>query len=231
VVAIFITVYFMLNAWFQRGAGKLAIIAGLAALLSFIGIVGLVDPDPGERSFSSHTMKVGGNEIYKAYALRSRSVVEDIPDRFTNLGIAPIVWAVDSYGVFGAGLGTGSQGVQHFVAADAVNRGAAEGGLGKFTMELGIPGLFMAIWLIAVFFRYFWRILAYLSVISPKHARFGYGMFAFLTANAASFTVATQAYGDLFILLSIGWAAGFILALPVLAKTAAQQAGTLPPDR
>jgi len=230
-VVIFITVYFMLNAWFQRGAGKLAVIAGITALLSFIAIVGLVDPDPGERSFNSHNMQVGADETYKAYALRSRSVIQDIPDRFINLGIDPVVWAVNSYGVFGAGLGTGSQGVQHYIAEDVINRGAAEGGLGKFTMELGIPGLVMAIWLLAAFFRYFWRVLAYLSVTSLRHARFGYGMFAFLTANVASFAVAAQAYGDLFILLSIGWAAGFILALPVLAKAAAQAAGTLPPDR
>lgn len=221
-VAIFISVYFMLNAWFKRGAGKLAVIAGLTALLSFVAIIGIVNPDPGERSFNSHRLSVASNEKYKAYALRSRSVIQDIPDRFTNMGVDPVIWAVNSYGVFGAGLGTGSQGVQHYIAEDAINRGAAEGGLGKFTMELGIPGLILAIWLIGALFRYFWRVLGYLSGTSPRHARLGYGMFAFLTANAVSFSVAAQAYGDLFILLNIGWAAGFILALPVLAKASVE---------
>jgi len=88
------------------------------------------------------------------------------------------------------------------------------------TLELGVPGLLLAAWMVLALGRYIWRVLAYLAVISPGHARFGYGLVAFLAANGAAFSVATQAFGDLFVLLTLGWTLGFLLALPVLAKRA-----------
>lgn len=217
-VAIFISVYFMLIAWFQRGAWKLAVLAAFAALFSYVGVIGMVDPDVGERSFSSHGLRVDPRDTYRAYTLRGRSVIADIPDRFAGLGLQPVSWAVNSFGVFGAGLGTGSQGLQNFSGSNLPSRGAAEGGLGKLTMELGVPGLFVVGWLFVAFTRFIWRSLAFLSKTSPHHARLGYGLVAFLTANVAAFSVATQAYGDLFILLCLGWALGMLLALPVLVQ-------------
>jgi hypothetical protein len=222
-IAIFISVYFLLVAWFQRGATKIAGVIGFAGLVAYIGIVGMVEPDPGDRSFSSHHMVVGQDQLYQAYALRTRSVIEDIPDRFAQLGLQPVKWVVDQYGWFGAGLGTGSQGAQHFGADDALDRGAAEGGLGKLTLELGVLGLVVVGWLAYAMGRYVWRVLGHLAATSQTHARFGYGMFAFMSANVAAFTVATQAYGDLFILLCLGWSLGFLLALPTLADRAVQQ--------
>ena len=227
-IAIFISVYFVLIAWFQRGATKIAGVIGFAGLISYVAIIGLVEPDPGDRSFSSHELSVGPDQLYQAYALRSRSVVEDIPDRISQLGLQPVKWVVDQYGWFGAGLGTGSQGAQHFGADEALDRGAAEGGLGKLTLELGVPGLLIVVWLVYAMARYIWRSLAYLAVTSTAHARFGYGLLAFIAANAAAFSVATQAYGDLFVLLSLGWALGFLLALPVLAQRAVQAAQKVP---
>jgi hypothetical protein len=43
---------------------------------------------------------------------------------------------------------------------------------------------------------------------------------ALLAAKVASFSVAAQAYSDLFVLLIMGWTVGFILAMPVLAARA-----------
>ena len=45
-----------------------------------------------------------------------------------------------------------------------------------------------------------------------------FGLFSFLVANVAAFSVATQAYGDLFILLILSWTLGFLLAVPVLLE-------------
>jgi hypothetical protein len=140
---------------------------------------------------------------------------QEIPERFQQLGLAPVRWAIDSFGVWGAGLGTGSQGTQHFTRT--VKSGAAEGGLGKITMELGVPGLVAIFFLAAAFARYLWRLLTSLSRASPAHARLAYGLVAYLLANGAAFTVATQAFGDLFVLLMLGWATGFLLALPKIA--------------
>jgi len=68
-------------------------------------------------------------------------------------------------------------------------------------------------------------------VISPGHARFGYGLVAFLAANGAAFSVATQAFGDLFVLLTLGWTLGFLLALPVLAKRAMRSSHSITPPQ
>ncbi len=101
-----------------------------------------------------------------------------------------------------------------------IDHGAAEGGLGKPTMDLGVPGLMIAIWFAYALGRYMWRVLGQLAVTSQAHARVGYGMVAFMASNVAAFSVAAQAYGDVFILLCLGWALSFLLALPVLAHRA-----------
>ena len=221
-IAIFISMYFLLVAWFQRGATKIAGVIGFVGLVSYVAIIGLVDADPGDRTFSSHELSVAPDQLYQAYALRTRSVIEDIPDRVSQLGFQPISWVIEQHGWFGAGLGTGSQGTQHFGADEALDRGAAEGGLGKLTMELGVPGLLIVLWLAYSMVRYVWRVLGQLAAVSQAHARFGFGMVAFMASNLAAFSVAAQAYGDVFILLCLGWALGFLLALPVLAQRAAQ---------
>jgi len=49
-------------------------------------------------------------------------------------------------------------------------------------------------------------------------ARLSFGLFSFLVANLAAFSVATQAFGDLFILLILTWTLGYLLAVPVLLE-------------
>ena len=154
---------------------------------------------------------------YSRYVERIETVFEDVPSRFIELGIAPIMWAYDSFGLFGAGLGVGTQGTQYFGGGGTI-AGAAEGGLGKITLELGIPGLLLMGWFAILVFSYLWRIMRAASQVSPRIARLSYGLFSFLVANMAAFSVATQAYGDLFILLILSWTLGFLLAVPVLLE-------------
>jgi hypothetical protein len=125
------------------------------------------------------------------------------------------MWAYESFGLFGAGLGTGTQGAQHFGAVDT---GAAEGRLGKITVELGIPGLFVMGWLAILLLRHLWRIMRAASRHSRRLARLSFGLCSFLVANVAAFSVATQAYGDFFILLILSWTLAFFLAVPVLVE-------------
>jgi Sec-independent protein secretion pathway component TatC len=108
--------------------------------------------------------------------------------------------------------------VQHVAASVSIDRGAAEGGLGKITMELGVPGLVLLAWLATAFYRYVRKLLEATTKLSRPHARLAYGMLAFLIANTASFLVATQVFGDVFVQLMMGWAVGFLLAMPVLAE-------------
>lgn len=218
-VAVFVSAYTFLVAWFQLRATRPALIAAVAGLLAYVMTVGAMAPDSGESS--TKNLRLDPDEKYQHYTVRGTSVFKDIPERFNNLGIQPVVWAVDGYGWFGAGLGTGSQGAQHVSGTAAINRGAAEGGLGKITMELGVPGLFLVLWLLAAFGRYVRKLLLITTKTSPQHARMAYGLVAFLVANIAAFSVATQVFGDLFVLLMIGWTVGFVLAMPVLASQAA----------
>ena len=95
---------------------------------------------------------------------------------------------------------------------------AAEGGLGKITLELGIPGLFVMGWCAILFIRYLWRIIRAASRQSLRVGRLSIGLFSLLVANVAGFSVATQAYGDLFVLLVLSWMLGFLLAVPALVE-------------
>ena len=157
---------------------------------------------------------------YSRYVEHTENAFQQVPSRFVELGMAPIMWAYDRYGLFGAGLGVGTQGTQHF-GGGAAGAGAAEGGLGKITVELGVPGLFVMGWIAILMFRHLWQIMRVASRHSRTIARisFGlFGLFSFLVANVAGFSVATQAYGDLFILLMLSWTLGSLLAVPVLVE-------------
>jgi hypothetical protein len=226
-IVVFACAYFGLFALFQRHSRKLAGVIGVLGLATYMVITAVAGPDPGERVYASHQLTVASDQIYEAYALRARSVFEDVGDRVVGLGFQPVAWTYDTWGMFGAGLGAGSQGTQHFGGDALVNRGAAETGLGKIVFELGIPGLGVVAWLLFAMVRYIGRTLDYLVATSPAHARLGFGLAALLVSNVASFSVGAQAFGDVLILLCLGWTTGFLLALPVLANRARQSTRTL----
>jgi hypothetical protein len=207
---VFVSTYFILWAMFEKRMGKLAIIAAMgAAVVGYVWLAGL--GEDVRRQVDSESPD------YALYVERSQSVFRDVPSRFVELGIAPVMWAYDSFGLFGAGLGIGTQGSQHF-GAEAGVAAAAEGGLGKITVELGIPGLFVMGWLAIVLLRHVWQIMRAASRHSPRMARLSFGLFSFLVANVAAFSVATQAYGDFFVLLVLTWTLAFLLAVPVLVE-------------
>lgn len=222
-IAVFVSVFYFLRIWFLRGAAKWAMLTIVGGIVVFFALVGTMQPDGGERAFDS-APAISDSARYSALVKRGDSVWNEVPRRIQNLGVGSAGWATAQFGWFGAGLGTGTQGGQHF-GVDAGRFGyAAEGGSGKLALELGVPGLFIAAWLLVALFRHLNASMRMLSRQSDLHANFAFGLAAFLAANAASFLVATQAYGDIFVLLSIGWALGFLLAMPVVAQRAIQNA-------
>jgi hypothetical protein len=219
-IMVFISVYFFFVAWLQRGMARLAMVLLIMGAIGYIGIVGFVDPDLVSRPQSPASASLDDDQPkYRGYAERGKTVFADLPARVNQLGVQPIEWAIYHHGFMGAGLGTGSQGTGNVAEAQSINRGAAEGGLGKVVMELGVPGLFMVAWLIFALGKHLRQQIAATARLSAPHARQAYGLIAFLVANTAAFSVATQAYSDLFILLMLGWALGFLLAMPVLAAS------------
>ena len=224
-IVVFVSVFFFLRAWFLRGAAKWAMLSIMVGAVSFFALVGTLEPDGNERAFDS-APTTQRSDKYSVLMKRGDSVWRDIPKRLTGLGIGSAEWAITEFGPFGAGLGTGTQGSQHVGGGKGQFGYAAEGGGGKLALELGIPGLLIAGWLLFALFRHLNATLLLLSRHSDLHANFAFGLAAFLVANAASFFVATQAYGDLFVLLTLGWALGFLLAMPVVMQLARQQAYT-----
>ncbi|MGH8105988.1 MAG: hypothetical protein ACREO2_06705, partial [Arenimonas sp.] len=214
-ITIFICAYFSLGIWFNSHKGKLAVLVALLGVVSYIGIVGWVARGPGELVERSSQLEDAEGTGFGRYSARAGTVFEDLPIRLRTMGVRPIEWAIDSQGWLGGGLGIGSQGAQHF---GAEGNGAAESGLGKLTVELGMPGLVLAFWLVLAMARHIWKLLGTLSHLSRAHANFAYGLVAFLIANAATFSIATQAYADIFILLSLGLSLGFLFAQLKLAS-------------
>jgi hypothetical protein len=214
-IAIFLSAYLFLVAIFLKGGRKLAVVAVLFGVLSYIAAVGLLEPDPAEKRYHTRYQQ---QESYLSYVERGKTVIEDIPERFEILGVRPVEEVVDRFGPFGAGLGTASQGAQYFGGGAEVFGGAGEGGLGKITMELGLPGLLLVVWLAVAMTRHIWRVLTFVSARSARLARLSYGFFALLVANGAVFSVATQVFGDVFVLLVLGLTLGFLLAMPLLAE-------------
>jgi hypothetical protein len=212
-VAIFFGAYFILWAMFQRGKARLGLVLAVAGLIGYFALIeglGVDTKEATERSL-----------VYDFYLERSKRAFGEVPARFVELGLAPLMWAYEGFGAFGAGLGVGTQGGQHFGGGGQV-AGAAEGGLGKIMLELGIPGLVLIGWLGLFLGRHLLWILRMSSQMAPELARLCYGLVSFLLANIATFTVATQAYGDLFILLILSSCLGFVLAIPAIVEQEAR---------
>ena len=214
-IAVFVATYFIFWIILEKRAGRLAIIALTTAALAGYAVLA------GQLQEGNPARFDAGAVDYSSYVERSRNVFQDVPSRFVELGIAPVMWAYDSFGLFGAGLGLGTQGTQHFGGGGDI-AGAAEGGLGKITLELGIPGLFVMGWCAILLVRYLWRIMRAASRQSVRVGRLSIGLFSILVANVAGFSVATQAYGDFFVLLILSWTLGFLLAVPALVEREAR---------
>lgn len=215
-VAVFCAAYAFLLILFRRRAVRLLLgVGGMGLILLGAVTFGLV-PDISDTNDESN---------YRIYASRTSSVFGDVQDRFSEMGLDQLSSAYQWSGVWGGGLGIGSQGAQYFGADDDNSRGAAEGGLGKIVLEIGVIGLAAMGWLVVALTRLVWGGMRTTSELSPDLGRLSFGLVAFLIANAAAFSVATQVYADLFILLMLGTCLGFLLAMPVLAARESQITG------
>lgn len=205
-IVLFLAAYWGSLAYARAGARRVVGVAALAAVIGWLALPQLLEPEDLAPRL-------------QPYVLHGATGFADAPDRFSSLGLASMGWAFDQYGLAGAGAGTGSQGGQHFAGDADLVGGVAEGGLGKVTAELGLPGLLAGAWVLAALVWALWCAQAEAQRLSPELAALRYGLLAFLGANAVGFVVASQVYGDLFVLLLLGWCVGFVLAIPRLAPT------------
>jgi hypothetical protein len=74
--------------------------------------------------------------------------------------------------------------------------------------------------------KYIKRIVDLMKDADYKLASLTFGLVAFLAANVPVYIVAAPAYGDLFVILILGWTLGFVFATPRIL--AAGKAAPLP---
>jgi hypothetical protein len=151
---------------------------------------------------------------WNPYFERSFSVITDAPERLWEMTYLTLKYVVQRNGVLGAGAGTGAQGAQYFGGGVTLVGGSAEGGLGRVTAELGLPGLAVVLWLAFAILVRLWRLARRLPEAAPQHAVRFLGLLALLPANGVVFLTAHQTFGDPFVLIVVGFVASSALAYP-----------------
>ena len=198
-ILVFSSMYFIVFQYYQKKLALNVLIILTSSVVLIWFVIELFFPG-------------GYGETFGLYFRRGSSVFSDASERFFSLGFQPIQWAINRFGFWGGGIGIGAQGAQHF--GGALAGGAAEGGLGKITAELGVPALFIITWLAITVGQHINRCLHLVFEMMRHEMMTIMGVAAFLTANIPTFIVATQVFGDVFVLLILGLLAGFIFALP-----------------
>jgi hypothetical protein len=217
-VVAFAAVYFLLLMYYRQRTGMRAMLVSLVAGALLMG--------------GSLVMAPAASTV-DPYVSRGKTVFADAGERFEQLGIGSVTGALRAAGPWGLGAGSVSQGTQHFGGAFGSARFSAEGGLGKITVELGIPGLLLALLSVFLIARAVRRALAVVARADPELLRINLGLLAFAAGNVPVFAGASQIYGDPFVLFILGSCVGFVLAGPRLielrARAAARQASARPP--
>jgi len=195
-LSIFFVFQWVLLARFRHGMGKLSVIliaVGTLASYSFT----LLEP-ASESSL---------------YVQRSSSVFGDATTRFSTSVILMKSAFNRSSGV-GLGAGAGSQGTQYAgVDASKTVGGSAESGLGKLMVELGVPGILTAIMLLVLVGRRILKDMNRVEMLGDRYLIYQISFVSIMFANLITFTVATQIYGDLFILIILGTVGGFMVQI------------------
>jgi hypothetical protein len=199
-IVLFAAIYLLMLTLFRRGAIKSAATIMGAIVVGFLVYVYAV-PDDVTASI-------------RPYYERGQNVQAEGMDRLSGNTIQSFQWVIDQNGILGSGAGTGSQGAQYFGGGSDLVGLSAEGGLGKVLAELGLPGLVLALWLAIAVGLYMWSVIKYLNDSGSALAGLACGFVAFLVANAFVYLVAHQAFGDVFILINLGFMLGFVMAMP-----------------
>jgi hypothetical protein len=208
-IVLFASVYALLLLWFQRTAIKSALITHSAVVLA----VGLL---AGSVAYMYIAPDAAATDLQPYYE-RGMSVQQDVSDRVSGMTIDSFEYVIAQNGILGSGAGTGSQGTQQFGGGANLVGGAAEGGLAKVLAELGIPGLLLLLLLVISVARYMWAVTRHIAQsedIDPSLGKMVLGFEAFLITNGAVYVIAHQVFGDLFVLIILGFLLGFVLAMP-----------------
>ncbi|MEO1002593.1 MAG: hypothetical protein AAFX65_05715 [Cyanobacteria bacterium J06638_7] len=156
--------------------------------------------------------------VAEGFLARASSTWGDLGERVLQLGVGSLGWASSRAGWLGFGVGAGAQGAQYLdvAAAQRAVGGAAEAGSGKLLIELGIPGMAALLVLLYQLGKLLIHNCRVTAALLPREGIICCGLTAFVAANIPVFLVASQIYGDPFVLLILGLSVGVILASPHL---------------
>jgi hypothetical protein len=161
--------------------------------------------------------KMGQDETASVYTRSTATTRDEVFSRLEG----GMIETVQQFGIMGAGLGTATQGVYHVLDNPDLQIGWQEGGLGKLTMELGVPG-FLAVALFgAAIFSFMLKVSRHPDV--PGSSQFLRAtLFGIVVADIVEFFVSAQAYSDAVLTLMSAFFLGCLFASSLLDERAVE---------
>ena len=135
---------------------------------------------------------------------------ETAASRVQSHGFDAVIGTYRQSGFFGEGLGTASTGARY---GGVKFRTWQESGPSKLMVELGVVGFVAAIVVAVGIVMALYRCLVIMPLASEDSLLF-IGCVGIVAANAASFLVSHQAYGDPFLVTLAGFILGVTLSAP-----------------
>lgn len=193
-LSIFWVLQFFLMSVLSKGQSRMAVSVLVMGLLFSVG-VGFFGT--GESSL---------------YLERGGSVFSSVDERGST-AIMLFESAINRSDGIGLGAGIASQG-SRFAGIDNSKYvgGSSEAGIGFLIIELGIPGIIIVGWLGFNIIRVLMIRLKFVAKVDYDLLLYAVSFAALLAANALTFMVATQLYGDYFVLIILGVIAGMLYA-------------------
>lgn len=142
------------------------------------------------------------------YLQRGSTVFAGLDERLPT-AIDLFLSALDRSGGMGLGAGVAAQGAR-FAGIDNSDLvgGSSESGLGLLVVELGLPGFLIILWLLFNLARVCMSKMKAVAATDDHLLLYTVSLASLLLANMATFAVATQLYGDYFVLITLGIVAG-----------------------
>ena len=190
-VAVFVIIFL----WRYMRRLSVAQIVTFVVALSMVGLV---------------VQKIAQDEQSSVYARGTVTSRQEVLERLEG----GMVETIREFGLLGAGLGAATQGVQH-VITEGGPVGWQEGGLGKLTVELGVPGLLAVVIFAFAIFRTMMKISAHPDV-SGSSQLIRCAIFGIIVANVVEFMASAQAYSDAVLTLMTAFFFGCMFATAVL---------------
>lgn len=153
---------------------------------------------------------LAGESETSLYLQRGSTVFSGMDERVST-AINLFLSAIDRSSGVGLGAGIAAQGAR-FAGIDnsLFVGGSSESGIGLLVVELGIPGFIIIVWLLFNLARVVVAKLKAVARIDDHLLLYAVSFAALLLANMATFSVATQLYGDYFVLITLGVVAGML---------------------